>query len=168
MGQIKLALQAGKANPAPPVGPALGSKARAWFVLVAACAFPVVAGNLTRLLHAAFGEQGVNIMAFCKEYNAKTADKVGQIIPVAITVYDDKSFTLELKTPPASFLLKEKAGIKAGSAKGQKVKVGKVTAAQVSEIAQIKMRDLNCGGNLESGVAIIKGTARNMGIDVVG
>ena len=119
-------------------------------------------------MHAAFGEQGVNIMAFCKEYNAKTADKVGQIIPVAITVYDDKSFTLELKTPPASFLLKEKAGIKAGSAKGQKVKVGKVTAAQVSEIAQIKMRDLNCGGNLESGVAIIKGTARNMGIDVVG
>ena len=107
-------------------------------------------------------------MAFCKEYNAKTADKAGQIIPVAITVYDDKSFTLELKTPPASFLLKEKAGIKAGSAKGQKTKVGKVTAAQVAEIATIKMRDLNCGGNLESGIAIIKGTARNMGIDVVG
>jgi large subunit ribosomal protein L11 len=167
VGQIKLALQAGKANPAPPVGPALGSKARALFARVAARAL-CSRGALTRLLHAAFGEQGVNIMAFCKEYNAKTADKVGQIIPVAITVYDDKSFTLELKTPPASFLLKEKAGIKAGSAKGQKVKVGKVTAAQVSEIAQIKMRDLNCGGNLESGVAIIKGTARNMGIDVVG
>ena len=107
-------------------------------------------------------------MAFCKEYNAKTADKAGQIIPVAITVYEDKSFTLELKTPPASFLLKEKAGIKVGTAKGQKVKVGKVTAAQVAEIATIKMRDLNCGGNLEAGISIIKGTARNMGIDVIG
>ena len=117
--------------------------------------------------HTRLRAQGVNIMAFCKEYNAKTADKAGQIIPVAITVYDDKSFTLELKTPPASFLLKEKAGVKVGTAKGQKNKVGKVTAAQVAEIATIKMRDLNCNGDLQAGIRIITGTARNMGIDVV-
>lgn len=107
-------------------------------------------------------------MAFCKEYNAKTADKVGQIIPVAITVYEDKSFTLELKTPPASFLLKDRAGVKAGTAKGQKLKVGKITAAQLKEIATIKMPGLNCNGDIDAAIAIIGGTARNMGIDIVG
>jgi len=136
-GFLKLQVPAGSATPSPPIGPALG-------------------------------QRGINIMEFCKAFNAQsqTMEK-GSPVPVVITYYQDKSFSLELKTPPASFLLKEKAGIKAGSAKGQKVKVGKVTAAQVSEIAQIKMRDLNCGGNLERGVAIIKGTARNMGIDVI-
>lgn len=134
-GYIKLALEAGKANPSPPVGPALGSK-------------------------------GVNIMAFCKEYNARTADQAGKVIPVEITVFEDKSFTFVLKTPPASFLLKEAAGIGKGSGNPSKEKVGKVTTAQLKEIAETKMPDLNAN-NLEAAVKIIEGTAKNMGLQVV-
>lgn len=131
---VKLALDAGKATPAPPVGPALGSK-------------------------------GVNIMAFCKEYNAKTADKSGYIIPVEITVFDDKSFTFILKTPPASILLLKAAGAERGSNNPQKEKVGKVTAEQVRAIAAEKLQDLNCT-TIESAMRIIAGTAANMGIDI--
>jgi len=134
-GYIKLALEAGKANPSPPVGPALGSK-------------------------------GVNIMAFCKEYNARTADQAGKVIPVEITVFEDKSFTFVLKTPPASFLLKEAAGVGKGSGNPGKEKVGKVTTAQLKEIAETKMPDLNAN-NLEAAMKIIEGTAKNMGLQVV-
>lgn len=134
VGIIKLALEAGKATPAPPVGPALGAK-------------------------------GVNIMAFCKEYNAKTAEKAGYIIPVEITVFDDKSFTFILKTPPASVLLLKAAGIEKGSKEPQREKVGKVTADQVRAIAQEKLPDLNCK-SIDSAMRIIAGTAANMGIDV--
>ncbi|XP_024391128.1 uncharacterized protein [Physcomitrium patens] len=134
VGLVKLALEAGKATPAPPVGPALGSK-------------------------------GVNIMAFCKEYNAKTADKPGYIIPVEITVYDDRSFTFILKTPPASVLLLKAAGAEKGSTDPQKVKVGKVTIDQLKTIAQEKLPDLNCT-TIESAMRIVAGTAANMGIDV--
>ncbi|KAK4262959.1 hypothetical protein QN277_028446 [Acacia crassicarpa] len=134
IGMIKLALEAGKATPAPPVGPALGSK-------------------------------GVNIMAFCKDYNAKTADKAGYIIPVEITVYDDKSFTFILKTPPASVLLLKAAGVEKGSKNPQLEKVGKVTVDQVRAIATEKLPDLNCT-TIESAMRIIAGTAANMGIDV--
>ncbi|KAL5218343.1 hypothetical protein ABZP36_019027 [Zizania latifolia] len=134
VGLIKLALEAGKATPAPPVGPALGAK-------------------------------GVNIMSFCKEYNAKTAEKAGYIIPVEITVFDDKSFTFILKTPPASVLLLKAAGIDKGSKEPQREKVGKVTADQVRTIAQEKLPDLNCK-SIESAMRIIAGTAANMGIDV--
>ncbi|EFJ20782.1 hypothetical protein SELMODRAFT_230830 [Selaginella moellendorffii] len=131
---VKLALQAGKATPAPPVGPALGSK-------------------------------GVNIMAFCKEYNARTADKAGYIIPVEITVFDDKSFTFILKTPPASVLLLKAAGAEKGSNEPKRVKVGKVTADQVRDIAKEKLPDLNCT-SIDSAMRIIAGTAANMGIDI--
>ncbi|BBN17115.1 large subunit ribosomal protein L11 [Marchantia polymorpha subsp. ruderalis] len=134
VGIVKLALEAGKATPAPPVGPALGSK-------------------------------GVNIMAFCKEYNAKTADKPGYIIPVEITVFDDKSFTFILKTPPASVLLLKAAGVAKGSNSPQKEKVGKVTKDQVRIIAEEKLQDLNCT-SIESAMRIIAGTAANMGIDI--
>ncbi|GAX78308.1 hypothetical protein CEUSTIGMA_g5750.t1 [Chlamydomonas eustigma] len=134
-GKIKLALTAGKANPAPPVGPALGSK-------------------------------GVNIMAFCKEYNAQTAKMAGQVIPVEITVYEDRSFTFILKTSPASVLLKKAAGIEIGSGKPNKDKVGKVTRAQVLEIAKTKLPDTNAT-KLESVVPMIEGTAKNMGITIV-
>ncbi|CAN6285901.1 unnamed protein product [Urochloa humidicola] len=134
VGMIKLALEAGKATPAPPVGPALGAK-------------------------------GVNIMMFCKEYNAKTADKPGYIIPVEITVFDDKSFTFILKTPPASVLLLKAAGIEKGSKEPQREKVGKVTVDQVRAIAQEKLPDLNCK-SIDSAMRIIAGTAANMGIDV--
>uniref|UniRef100_A0A453J5Z9 Large ribosomal subunit protein uL11c n=1 Tax=Aegilops tauschii subsp. strangulata TaxID=200361 RepID=A0A453J5Z9_AEGTS len=134
VGIIKLALEAGKATPAPPVGPALGAK-------------------------------GVNIMAFCKDYNAKTADKPGYIIPVEITVFDDKSFTFILKTPPASVLLLKAAGVEKGSKEPQREKVGKVTVDQVRTIAQEKLPDLNCK-TIESAMRIIAGTAANMGIDV--
>ncbi|KAK1653503.1 hypothetical protein QYE76_071308 [Lolium multiflorum] len=134
VGIIKLALEAGKATPAPPVGPALGAK-------------------------------GVNIMAFCKDYNAKTADKPGYIIPVEITVFDDKSFTFILKTPPASVLLLKAAGVEKGSKEPQREKVGKVTVEQVRVIAQEKLPDLNCK-TIESAMRIIAGTAANMGIDV--
>ncbi|KAK8965804.1 hypothetical protein KSP40_PGU002096 [Platanthera guangdongensis] len=134
VGVIKLALDAGKATPAPPVGPALGSK-------------------------------GVNIMAFCKEYNAKTAEKAGYVIPVEITVYDDKSFTFVLKTPPASVLLLKAAGVEKGSKEPKSQKVGKITAEQVRVIAQEKLPDLNCV-TIESAMRIIAGTAANMGIDI--
>ena len=135
-GMIKLALDAGAATPAPPVGPALGS-------------------------------QGVNIMAFCKDYNARTADKKGTVIPVEITVYEDKSFDFILKTPPASFLLKKEAKIKKGTALGTKgPKVGSVTEAQVRAIAEIKLPDLNCT-DIESAMNTVKGTAQSLGIEVV-
>ncbi|KAJ6753465.1 60S RIBOSOMAL PROTEIN L12 [Salix purpurea] len=134
IGLIKLALEAGKATPAPPVGPALGSK-------------------------------GVNIMAFCKDYNARTADKAGYVIPVEITVYDDKSFTFILKTPPASVLLLKAAGVEKGSKDPQMEKVGKVTIDQLRTIATEKLPDLNCT-TIESAMRIIAGTAANMGIDV--
>eukprot|EP00249_Psilotum_nudum_P004511 c18021_g1_i1 orf=895-1575(+) len=134
IGIVKLALEAGKATPAPPVGPALGSK-------------------------------GVNIMSFCKEYNAKTVNKAGYVIPVEITIFDDKSFTFVLKTPPASVLLLKAAGATKGSKDPKKEKVGRVTADQVQAIAQEKLPDLNCT-SIESAMRIIAGTAANMGIDV--
>jgi len=132
--QIKLQIPAGKANPAPPVGPALG-------------------------------QHGVNIMEFCKAYNAKTQDKEGLIIPVIITVYSDRSFTFITKTPPAADLLKKAAGVIKGSGEPNKNKVGKVTGAQVREIAQTKLTDLNAR-DLDMAIRIIEGTARSMGIDV--
>ncbi|XP_009397557.2 large ribosomal subunit protein uL11c [Musa acuminata AAA Group] len=132
VGIVKLALEAGKATPAPPVGPALGSK-------------------------------GVNIMAFCKEYNARTADKAGYVIPVEITVFDDKSFTFILKTPPASVLLLKAAGVEKGSKEPKQEKVGKVTIEQLCAIATEKLPDLNCT-SIESAMRIIAGTAANMGI----
>ncbi|HIK36438.1 MAG: 50S ribosomal protein L11 [Geminocystis sp.] len=132
---IKLALPAGKANPAPPVGPALG-------------------------------QHGVNIMAFCKEYNAKTANQAGMIVPVEISVYEDRSFTFVLKTPPASVLLKKAAGIEVGSKEPNRSKVGKITREQLREIAQTKMPDLNAN-DIEAAMRIIAGTARNMGITIV-
>ncbi|XP_057969668.1 large ribosomal subunit protein uL11c [Malania oleifera] len=134
VGVIKLALEAGKATPAPPVGPALGSK-------------------------------GVNIMAFCKDYNARTVDKAGYVIPVEITVYDDKSFTFILKTPPASVLLLKAAGVEKGSKDPKLEKVGKITIEQLRAIATEKLPDLNCT-TMESAMRIIAGTAANMGIDV--
>ncbi|KAL9230934.1 hypothetical protein vseg_006222 [Gypsophila vaccaria] len=134
IGVIKLALDAGKATPAPPVGPALGSK-------------------------------GVNIMAFCKDYNARTADKPGFVIPVEITVYDDKSFTFVLKTPPASVLLLKAAGVDKGSKDPKREKVGKITIEQLRQIANEKLPDLNCS-SIESAMRIIAGTAANMGVDI--
>jgi len=134
-GYIRLQLPAGAANPAPPVGPALGA-------------------------------QGVNIMAFCKEFNAKTKDQNGMILPVVITVYADKSFTFILKSPPAAVLLKKAANIASGSAAPNKDKVGKVTRAQLAEIYKIKSKDLNANDE-EAGIKIIAGTARNMGLEVV-
>ncbi len=131
---IKLALQAGKANPAPPVGPALG-------------------------------QHGVNIMMFCKEYNAKTADKAGTVIPVEISVFEDRSFTFILKTPPASVLITKAAKIEKGSAEPRKVKVGSITKDQLREIAETKMPDLNAN-DIEAAMKIIAGTARNMGVTV--
>ena len=131
---IKLALPAGKATPAPPVGPALG-------------------------------QHGVNIANFCKEYNARTTDKVGLIIPVKITVYEDRSYTFILKSPPASVLLAKYANIKKGASIPNKDHVGTVTLNQIEEIAKIKMPDLNTN-NLEQACLIIKGTAKNMGIKV--
>jgi large subunit ribosomal protein L11 len=139
-GQIKLQLPAGKANPAPPVGPALG-------------------------------QHGVNIMQFCKEFNAKTQGG-DMIIPVVITVFSDRSFTFILKTPPVSVLLKKAAGLAtskkpgSGSKEPNKNKVGKVTEKQVRELAQQKIQDMNCG-SIDAAVATIKGTARSMGIDIV-
>lgn len=131
---IKLALDAGKATPAPPVGPALG-------------------------------QRGVNIVMFCKEYNAKTSDKIGFVIPVEITVYEDKSYTFVLKTPPASVLLAKAAGIPRGSGNPKKDIVGNITKEQLLEIAQTKLPDLNTS-NKEAAMRIIEGTARNMGIKV--
>ena len=132
---IKLALPAGKATPAPPVGPALG-------------------------------QHGVNIAGFCKEYNAKTGDKAGLIIPVEISVYEDRSFTFILKTPPASVLLINAAQIKKGSSTPNRVKVASITSAQLQEIAKTKLSDLNTN-KLESAMKIVEGTARNMGISIV-
>jgi large subunit ribosomal protein L11 len=135
LGQIKLQIPAGQANPAPPVGPALG-------------------------------QQGVNIMAFCKEFNAKTKDQSGMIIPVVITVFADKSFAFITKSPPDSILLKKAAGIASGSKIPNKDKVGKVTRKQVLEIVKLKLKDLNATSE-DGGFRIIAGTARSMGIDVV-
>jgi large subunit ribosomal protein L11 len=135
-GIIKLQIPAGQANPAPPVGPALG-------------------------------QHGVNIMAFCKDFNAKTKDQPGMVIPVIITVYQDKSFTFITKSPPASVLLKKAAGITAGSKVPNKEKVGKVTRKQVLEIVKLKMKDLNATSE-DAAVRVISGTARSMGIEVVG
>lgn len=132
---IKLALPAGKANPAPPVGPALG-------------------------------QHGVNIMMFCKEYNARTADQVGLIVPVEISVYEDRSFTFILKTPPASVLIRKAIGIERGSGEPNRVKVGSLTRDQLREIAQTKMPDLNAN-DIEAAMRIVEGTARNMGVTVV-
>jgi len=134
VGQIKLQIPAGAANPSPPVGPALG-------------------------------QHGVNIMEFCKAYNARTQEQAGLIIPVVITVYADRSFTFITKTPPASVLLKRAAGVKSGSGVPNKEKVGKVTKDQVLEIARLKMPDLNAFSE-EAAVRIIEGTARSMGIEV--
>ena len=135
-GQIKLQIPAGQANPAPPVGPALG-------------------------------QQGVNIMGFCKEFNAATKDKGGMVIPVIISVFQDKSFTFILKSPPASALLKKAAGIASGSKEPNKDKVGKVTRKQVLEIVKLKGADLNAASE-EAAIRVIAGTARSMGIEVVG
>ena len=131
-GMIKLQLPAGKATPAPPVGPALG-------------------------------QHGVNIMGFTKEFNAKTADQAGMIIPVVITVYQDRSFSFITKTPPAAVLLKKAAGLDTASGEPNKKKVATLTRAQAEEIAKTKMPDLNAA-NLESATEMIKGTARSMGI----
>lgn len=135
-GQIKLQIPAGQANPAPPVGPALG-------------------------------QHGVNIMGFCKEFNAKTKDQPGMVIPVIITVYQDKSFTFITKSPPASVLLKKAAGITAGSKTPNKDKVGKVTRKQVMEIVKLKGKDLNASSD-EAAFRVVSGTARSMGIEVEG
>jgi len=134
MTQIKLQIPAGKANPSPPVGPALG-------------------------------QHGVNIMEFCKAYNAKTQDKEGLIVPVVITVYADRSFSFITKTPPAAVLLKKAAGIVKGSGEPNKTKVGKVTLDQVREIAEAKKTDLNAN-DVDQAMKIIMGTARSMGLEV--
>ena len=131
---IKLQIPAGKANPAPPVGPALG-------------------------------QHGVNIMAFCKDYNARTASQAGTIIPVEITVYDDRSFTFVTKTPPAAVLLREAAGVDKGSGEPNREKVANVSRDKVREIAELKMPDLNAN-DVEAAMRIIEGTARSMGITV--
>jgi large subunit ribosomal protein L11 len=131
---IKLQIEAGKANPAPPIGPALAA-------------------------------QGINLMQFCKEYNARTMNRMGEIIPAEITVYTDTSFKFVLKSPPASILLKKAAGIDKGSAMPNREKVGTVTRDQLREIAQVKMKDLNAI-DIEGAMRQIEGTARNMGIEV--
>lgn len=135
VGQIKLQIPGGQANPAPPVGPALG-------------------------------QRGVNIMEFCKAFNAKTQDQKGMVIPVIITVYSDRSFTFITKTPPASILLLKAAKVEKGSGEPNKTKVGKVTKKQVEEIAKLKMPDLNAG-SLEAAMRTVAGTARSAGITVV-
>ena len=132
---VRLQISAGKANPAPPIGPAL-------------------AGH------------GINLMAFCKEYNARTSNRMGEIIPAEISIFSDGSFTFVLKTPPASVLLKKAAGVDKGSAQAPRTKVGKVTRAQVREIAELKMKDLNAI-DLEGAMRQIEGTAKNMGLEVV-
>jgi large subunit ribosomal protein L11 len=140
-GYVKLQLPAGKANPSPPVGPALG-------------------------------QHGVNIMAFCKDFNGRTASQEGMIIPVVITVFSDRSFTFVLKTPPASVLLKKAAGLEtkkkpgSGSKEPNKVKVGQVTHKQLQELAQLKMQDMNTT-NLDSAMRSMAGTARSMGITIL-
>ncbi len=134
IGQIKLQLPAGKANPSPPVGPVLG-------------------------------QHGVNIMAFCKEFNAKTQKDAGLIIPVVISVYQDRSFSFIMKTPPAAVLIKKALNLQSGSARPNKDKVGKITMDQVKEIAQVKLQDTNAG-SLETCMQSIIGTARSMGVEL--
>ena len=133
-GMIKLQLQAGKATPAPPVGPALG-------------------------------QHGVNIMGFCKEFNAKTANQAGLIIPVVITVYQDRSFSFILKTPPAAVLIKKELGLESGSGVPNRTKVGKLTQDQLKKIAETKMPDLNAA-TIETAMSMIEGTARSMGVTI--
>jgi len=135
VGLVKLQVPAGKANPAPPVGPALG-------------------------------QHGVNIMAFCKEFNERTAQQAGMIIPVEITVFEDRSFTFITKTPPAAILLKKAAGIERASGEPNKNKVAKVGRDKVREIAELKMEDLNAA-SVEAAMRMIEGTARSMGIEIV-
>lgn len=135
IGMVKLAITAGKATPAPPVGPALG-------------------------------QHGVNIMGFCKEYNERTKDQAGLIIPVEITVYEDRSFTFITKTPPASVLLKKMANINSGSSEPNRKKVASLSKSKVREIADIKMKDLNAA-SVEAAMRMVEGTARSMGIDIV-
>ena len=135
-GFVKLQIPGGAANPAPPVGPALGA-------------------------------QGVNIMQFCQAFNAATQDKAGVVTPVEITIYEDKTFTFVLKTPPAAFLIKEKLGIKSGSGIPQIKKVGELTEAQLREIAEIKLPDLNAN-TVEAAMEIVAGTARSMGVTIEG
>lgn len=132
---LKLQIEAGKANPAPPIGPALG-------------------------------QHGVNIAEFCKQFNAATKDMTGDVIPAEITIYEDRSFTFVLKTPPASALLKKAAGIEKGSGTPNKAKVGKVTKADLRAIAEKKMVDLNAN-DIDAAMKIIAGTAKNMGIEVI-
>ena len=132
---VRLQIQAGKANPAPPIGPAL-------------------AGH------------GINLMAFCKEYNARTSNRVGEIVPAETSIFTDGSFSFILKTPPASVLLKKAAGVPKGSANAPREKVGKVTRAQIREIAELKMKDLNAI-SVEGAMKQVEGTARSMGINVV-
>ncbi|KPU42645.1 50S ribosomal protein L11 [Oxobacter pfennigii] len=134
VGMVKLQLPAGKATPAPPVGPALG-------------------------------QHGVNIMGFCKEFNAKTANQAGLIIPVVITVYADRSFSFILKTPPAAVLIKKAIGIESGSGVPNKNKVGKLSQAKLREIAELKMPDLNAA-SVEAAMSMVAGTARSMGVVV--
>ena len=133
-GMIKLQLPAGKATPAPPVGPALG-------------------------------QHGVNIMGFCKEFNAKTANQAGLIIPVVITVYQDRSFSFILKTPPAAVLIKKELGLESGSGVPNRTKVGSLTKDQVRKIAELKMPDLNAA-TIETAMSMIEGTARRMGVTI--
>lgn len=132
---VTLAIQAGKANPAPPIGPALA-------------------------------QHGINLMAFCKEYNARTANRIGDIVPAEITVFSDSSFRFVLKSPPTAFLIKKAAGIEKGSDAPNKNKVGRLTRKQVREIAEVKMQDLNAL-DIEGAMKQIEGTARNMGVTIV-
>lgn len=134
IGQIKLQIPAGKATPAPPVGPALG-------------------------------QHGVNIMGFCKEFNAKTANQAGLIIPVVITVYQDRSFSFILKTPPAAVLIKKELGLESGSGVPNRTKVGSLTKEQVRKIAELKMPDLNAA-SIETAMSMIEGTAKSMGVTI--
>ena len=135
MAVVKLQIPAGKANPAPPIGPALG-------------------------------QHGVNIMGFCNEFNAQTKDKGDLIIPAEITIYEDRSFSFVLKTPPAAVLLKKAAGIETASGQPNRVKVAKVPRSKVKEIAELKMKDLNAA-SVEAAMRMVEGTARSMGIDIV-
>ena len=133
---VKLQIEGGKANPAPPIGPVLG-------------------------------QHGVNIMEFCKQFNAKTQKQMGEVIPVILTVFKDRTFTFELKTPPVSYLIKKTLKLEKGSAVPNKDKVGRLSKAQVYEIARTKMSDLNCYDE-EAAFKIVAGTARSMGVDVIG
>ncbi|WP_204106797.1 MULTISPECIES: 50S ribosomal protein L11 [Spirulina sp. CCY15215] len=128
-------------------------------------ALPAGKAAATPPVGPALGQHGVNIMAFCKEYNAKTADKVGMIIPVEISVYEDRSFTFVLKTPPASVLIKKEAGIEKGASQPNKEKVGSISREQLRKIAEVKMPDLNAN-DIDAAMKIVAGTARNMGVSI--